>query len=99
MIAYNADSSQTYKHNITKKVNAANWINLKISRLSGVYEIKVDYKLVYNKTNSLPTTWTNVNLVTGHTKGKENISTIVHYRDFKVNTVDNICKTKGKNNK
>ena len=64
MINYDMSTNQKLTYSITKKVNAGNWINLKISQMSGVYEIKVDYKLVYNKTNFAPTTWTNVKLVT-----------------------------------
>ena len=92
MLAYSINTNQSYTYNITKKVNAGNWMNLKISQVSGVYEIKVDYKLVYDKNNSMPKTWRNVKLLTGTTNGKENISTIVHYRNFKINT----CKAKGK---
>ena len=95
MIAYEMSINQKLTYSITKKVNAGNWINLKISQMSGMYEIKVDYKLVYNKTNSVSKTWTSVNLVTGNTNGKEDNSTAVRYRNFKINT----CKTKGKNGK
>ena len=94
MVVYNFDNSQSYKYNITKNVNANNWINLKISQISGIYEIEVDYKLVYNKSTSslVPITWTNVNLVTGKDNGKGISQTIVYYRNFKINT----CKTRGK---
>ena len=95
MIDYKKDTSHSYKYNITTKVNVGNWLNLGISQMSGVFEIKVDYKLVYNKTNSVSKTWTSVNLVTGNTNGKEDNSTAVRYRNFKINT----CKTKGKNGK
>ena len=81
-----------FVYDITKKVNAGNWINLKISQISGLYEIRIDYKLVYNETNFAPKTWTNVNLVTGRTHDKENVMTIAQYRNFKVNT----CETKSK---
>ena len=100
MIAYNIDSSQAYKHETTKKVKVNDWINLKISQIGGVYETKVDYKLVYNKTSSVPKTelakWTKVDLVTGNsdrdTNKTESGSTIVWYRNLKINT----CKTSGK---
>ena len=92
MIAYNTNNSQSYEYNITKKVNAGNWINLKLSQKSGLYEIMVDYKLVYNKTKFVPETWTTVNLVTGDINIKDNNSTIVHYRNFNFNT----CKRRGK---
>ena len=91
MIAQNLSKNQSYTYNLTKEVNAGNWINLKISQISGVQEVKLDYKLVYNKTNSVPKTWTNVNLVTGNTTVKEKISTFVQYRNFKIAS----CKTKG----
>ena len=91
-IAYDMSTSQKHTYDMTKKLNAGNWINLKISQMSGVYEIKVDYKLVYNKTNFVPTKWTNVKLITGKTSGKENISIAALYRNFKINT----CKTKSK---
>ena len=92
MIAYNIKTSQSFKYNITKKVNAGNWVNLQINQMSGVYEIKVDYELVYSKTMFVPKTWKNVNLVTGDINGKANISTVVHYRNFKIDT----CKRRGK---
>ena len=90
MIAYNISSSQSYNYNLTKKVNAGNWINLKISQMSGSYEIKVDYELVYTKPNFGK--WKDVSLVTGNTYGTENILAIVHYRNFEINT----CKPNGK---
>ena len=90
MLAYNIDSSQSYKFNLTKKANAGNWITLKISQTNGLYEIKVDYKLVYNKPNF--GIWKDVSLITGNTYGKENILAIVHYRNFEINT----CKPNGK---
>ena len=92
MINYDMSTNQRLTYNITNKVNVDNWINLKISQMSGVYEIKVDYKLVYNKTNFAPTTWTNVKLITGKTSGKENTSIVALYQNFKINT----CKTKSK---
>ena len=92
MINYDMSTNQRLTYNITNKVNVDNWINLKISQMSGVYEIKVDYKLVYNKTNFAPTSWTNVKLITGKTSGKENTSIVALYRNFKINT----CKTKSK---
>ena len=90
MIAYNIGSSQNYTYNLSKKVIADNWINLKISQMNGSYEIKVDYELVYNKPNFGK--WKDVSLVTGNTYGKENILAIVHYRNFEINT----CKPNGK---
>ena len=69
-IAYDMSTSQKHTYDMTKKLNAGNWINLKISQMSGVYEIKVDYKLVYSKTNFAPTTWTNVKLITRKMSGK-----------------------------
>ena len=95
MIVYGIDDNQNDTYKMTKKVNASNWINLKISQVSGVYEIKLDYELVYNKTNLVPKVWRNVNLETGNTNGKDNISITVHYRSFKINT----CKTRGKRKK
>ena len=92
MINYDMSTNQRLTYNITNKVNIDNWINLKISQMSGVYEIKVDYKLVYNKTNFAPTSWTNVKLITGKTSGKENTSIVALYQNFKINT----CKTKSK---
>ena len=92
MIAYDMRTNQRHTYNVTKKVSADNWINLKISQMNGRQEIKVDYELVYSKTNSVPKTWTSLNLVTGTTNGGENISASVQYRNFEINT----CKTKGK---
>ena len=91
-IAYDMFTNQSYEYNVTKKVEADNWINLQISQISGLYKIKVDYKIVYNKTNFAPTTWTNVTLATGNTNVNENVLTIVNYSNFKINT----CKTKSK---
>ena len=92
LIVYRIHTSKISKYKIRRKVNSNNWINLKISQMSGVYEIKVDYKLVYNKTNFAPTSWTNVKLITGKTSGKENTSIVALYQNFKINT----CKTKSK---
>ena len=93
LISYDFNTTQSYKYNITQKVNAGNWINLKISQVNRLYEIKIDYTLVYVKTNFGPNVWTNVNLVTGNTYGKGFFSMNVHYRNFKINT----CRTRGKN--
>ena len=92
LIVYRIHTSKISKYKIRKKVNSNNWINLNLSQMKGVYEIKVDYKLVYNKTNFVPTSWTNVKLITGKTSGKENTSIVALYRNFKINT----CKTKSK---
>ena len=91
MLAYSINTNQSYTYNITKKVNAGNWINLKISQMNGRQEVKVDYELVYNKTNPVPKTWTSLSLVTGNAGKTESISTSVHYRNFEIDT----CKTKG----
>ena len=90
MVAYNAN--QTYMYNITKAVNLGNWINLKMSQIAGKQKIKVDNKLVHEKTNSVLKPWTNVSLVTGNFGEQENVSTIVHYRNFEIST----CKKQGK---
>ena len=94
MIKYNIDTIQSYDYNLTKKVNKDNWINLKISQISGEYKVKIDYELVYNKTNSVPKTRTGVNLVTGTINEKKNISTIVYYRNFKITNIN--CEVKDK---
>ena len=85
-------TSQTYHYKVTKKVNAGNWISLKISQMKGVYEIKVDYKIVYSITNVAPKTWKKVYLITGNANIKEKVLTTIHYRNFKIST----CKTKSK---
>ena len=92
MIAYEVDTSQNYVYNITKKVNKGNWINLKISQMSGVYKIKLDSELVYNKNVLVPKVRTNVNLLTKKTNGMDNISTMVYFRSFKIKT----CERRGK---
>ena len=95
LINYRIHTSKSYKYKISKKVSSNNWINLKISQMKGVYEIKVDYKLVYNKSNQqqfAPTTRTNVKFVTGKPSGEENTSILLHYRNLKINT----CKTTSK---
>ena len=93
MVEYDAYTNQNYKQIHTKKVNAGNWINLKISQMNGLHEIKIDYKLVYTQTNFTLKVWTNVYLVTGNNYGKQNFSTTVYYRNFKIET----CKTTGSN--
>ena len=92
MVSYDMHTNQSYTYTATKRVNIGNWINLKISQISGLYEVKLDHKLVYNKTNFAPTTWTNVNLITGSTNAKKNVLITTHYRNFKINT----CETKSK---
>ena len=91
-IANDMFTSQTYDYKVTKKVNAGNWISLKISQMKGVYEIEVDYKIVYSITNVAPKTWTKVYLITGNTNFNEKVLTTIHYRNFKINT----CRTKSK---
>ena len=91
MIAYDTDSNPNNTYNITTKLEVGNWINLKISQISEVYEIWVDYKLTYNKTISTPKPWTNVKLVTDSNYGTKNVSAVVHYRNFELNT----CPKKG----
>ena len=79
---------------MTTKINADNWINLKINQISRVYEIFVNYKLVYN-TRSVPKTWANLDLVMGNTNGssiKEKRLAIVQYRNFEIKT----CSVQGK---
>ena len=90
MITYGFESNKNYTYNLTKKVSVGNWVNLKISQMNAVREIKIDYKLVYSKANYLPKSWINVNVIMGNT-GIENLSTVVHYRNFEIST----CKTKG----
>ena len=92
MINYDMSTNQRLTYNITNKVNVDNWINLKISQMSGLYETKVDHKVVYNRAYFAPTTWTNVKLAMGNTNFKENVLTIAQYRYFKINT----CKIKSK---
>ena len=92
VITYDIGTNLKYMYNTTKKVNEGNWISLKISQTGGLYEIKVDYELVYHKDKFLPKPWTNVKLVSGVSHDKKNIPTIVHYRDFNIKTY----KTKGK---
>ena len=95
MVTFDLFTSQKYTYNLTKNVDAGNWINLKVSQMSGVHEIKVDYNLVYSKNvtkNFLPKMSINVNLVTGKIYGTKTTSIIVHYRNFKINT----CRMKGK---
>ena len=91
MITYGFETNKSYTHNVTNKVSVGNWVNLKISQMNGIQEIKVDYKLVHRKANYLPKSWTNVNVIMGNT-GIGNLSTVVHYRNFEIST----CKTKGK---
>ena len=86
------NNKNNYFIGTTKEVNADNWLNLKISQMSGIYEIKLDYKTVHKITKFVSKKSTNVNLLIGNTSGKESISTIVNYRNFKINT----CKRKGK---
>ena len=88
MIAYEVDASKIYGYNTTKKINPGNWINLKISQMSGVYKIKLDNELVYNKNVSAQKV-RNVHLLTN---GKNSISVKVYYRSFKIKT----CKKRGK---
>ena len=90
IVCYN-DTDKSFEHILTKKVSASNWINLKISQKSVVNEVKIDYKLV-SKIHFPPKTWAHVNLMTENTYGKENVSTFVYYRNFKITT----CTTKGK---
>ena len=91
-IANDMITNQSYEYKVTRRVNAGNWINIKISQMSGLYEIKVDYELVYSKTYFAQNVWSNVKLVTGKTYVNEKVLKVVNYRNFRMNT----CKTKSK---
>ena len=94
MITYKNKNKKNYNYTMTTKINANNWINLKINQISRVYQIFVNYKLVYN-TRSVPKTWANLDLVMGNTNGNSIIGkrlAIVQYRNFEIKT----CPVQGK---
>ena len=76
------NNTSSYTYNITENFN--NWINLKISQTNGVYEIRVDYKQVYNIPNSIPNTWYKASLVPRNETGY--IPVVGHYRNFDIIT-------------
>ena len=91
LITFDIDSKEIFTYNFTNAVNAGNWINLQISQVNEKLEIKVDYRLVHSRTNSLSKKWTNVKLITENLYATENVSTIVQYRKLEIGT----CKPKG----
>ena len=86
MVAYNLDTNPHYAFNITTRFNTGNWINLQMTQINGVFEIKVDYKKVYSIANSMPKKWRNVDLVTGNTNGTRYVLPIGYYRNFDIIT-------------
>ena len=86
MVAYNLDTNPHYAVNITTRFNTGNWINLQMTQINGVFEIKVDYKKVYSIANSMPKKWRNVDLVTGNTNGTRYVLPIGYYRNFDIIT-------------
>ena len=76
------NNTSSYTYNITENFN--NWINLKISQTNGVYEIRVDYKQVYNIPNSISNTWYKASLVPRNETGF--IPVVGHYRNFDIIT-------------
>ena len=91
-VTYDLNTYPTFTHDITHTFSTGNWINLQISQINGVYEIKVDYKQVYNTTINTPKKWRNVNLLMGNTYGTEYVSTVGHYRHFSIITCPQIGK-------
>ena len=103
MVASRFTQNSNLTFNITTKFNTGNWINLQMSLIHGVYEIKVDYKQVYNisyiSTNSVLRKRRIINLVMGNNNGTRNISAIGYYRNFdiiscqsKIKKLLNLCR-------
>ena len=90
MVAYSIKTNPTFTFNITTKFNTGNWINLKISQINGIYEVKVDYRPVYRVSSSIYNTWNKVNLAIGDTYGTLHLSAVGYYRNFDIIT----CKRK-----
>ena len=86
LIKSNLNNNPNFSYNTTTKFDKYNWINLKISQTNELYEIKVNYKKVFNVTNSTPEKWMNVNLVMGNTYEARYISAVGHYRKLKIIT-------------
>ena len=57
------DSDQNYGRSGTNfEVEKAKWINIQLSQTNGLYEIKIDNKIVHRKFNSNPQQWEDVSL-------------------------------------
>ena len=67
------------------KYNTGNWVNLKISQINGLYEVKIDGKLIHTANNAKTQTWQNVKVVIGNTYGNHAFqSSAGQYRNFEI---------------
>ena len=70
-----------------EKFNTGNWINVRVSQINGVYEYKVDGKVLHTAVNSNPHTWKNVKVIMGNRYGKASVKTALgEYRNFRVSS-------------
>ena len=76
-------------YNTKTKWNTGKWINLKLSQTNGLYEIRVENKLVHQVVNQTPRMWNNVKVVAGNTYNNNRfVPASGQYRDFKMKTCE-----------
>ena len=70
-----------------EKFNTDNWVNVKLNQKDGVFEYKVNDKLVHTKVNSNPQTWKNVKVVMGNRYANAAYTAAIgEYRNFRIIT-------------
>ena len=82
------DNNRNYAFNLNEpgeKFNTDSWVNVKLSQIDGVYEYKINNKVLHQKANSNPQTWENVKVVMGNRYATYK-SAIGEYRNFRINT-------------
>ena len=88
--------NHNYCFNTQTKWNTGNWINLKLSQINGIYEIRVDNKLQHKVTNTQPRTWNNVSVVIGNSyaskKGKYKPA-VGEYQNFELDPCEKAATT------
>ena len=90
------DNNPNYAFNLNEpgeKFNTDSWVNVKLSQIDGVYEYKINNKVLHQKVNSNPQIWRNVKVVMGNRYGNPNSdsglqSAIGEYRNFRITSPD-----------
>ena len=91
LVDYNLNNTIKHSFNASIKFNIDNWLNVRVSQVNEVFEIKVDYRQVHNITNFTAETWRYVNIVTGNINETE-ILAVAQYRNFDIVTCAQLRK-------
>ena len=79
------------------KYNTGRWVNLKISQVNGVYEVRIDDNLIHTANNAEAQIWRNVKVVIGNTYDNYAFkSSAGEYRKFEIrsspSSTSSVCK-------